>query len=842
MWRMADYQGWSNWETWNTSVMIDNDHKTHDESRKLVEQGATLEEFRDWLIEAVVGPHNRDQIADAKEWNTIPEEERIDHHYEDFVENNPSAKGIADFMGGPDVGDSDPQIIDPELVNWDEIYGHIKDEFESNDEWEQQQKNMAKITPFDHVNYWNDDQVKMEDAWLAHHGVSPSRDFKDPNAYMNHTTLIPIDQLDPNDFSGGTEGQFWQEHVAPHGGYKQRTNELSQQAAHAVQKGTATPEQIQTMQQALQARGHAPEQIPNIMRQTRRYNERLKQWEDIEAQPRPSTNWLDTLEPQTPLDKPGDLTIPEGWGQALSASWKDKYNYRKAEKGGNSCASCSAWKIGPNAEGNGLGRCEMFKATVRADMTCDEWSTDFPSHTSHERVWDPTEEERPTSTTDESRPSGLGVRNSTSPTTPSTNEWNVVDGRLNELSPQSPISSAQTGRTISRSVPPVESPSPWKTSIETERGGSRKSTPDVSSVRMSESVSDDKSFDSESSITTPTERSSVHPVRKSASTASTSTTSTDATANPEIETSTASWRTKDFPKDSKSSAVTATGSSSESRRTADSGLDASGDNWWGPANSTKFEVGMPGSAPGMGDNAILPGSENTLGRQVMYHVTSPERRDSIATQGLIPGYDAGDERSSFGTGFSLVGPAVFLSPTLMDAQQIARTWRKDADIWEVQTQGLDLQKDPSNPDHGYYTPITIGPECLSLMNQKTSADYAPAMPQSDAGEWDHIQPPYDDGYGGRLEHQDNWVWLDGKVGWGGQHHQIARDLAQQLGYDQTQTHYISNLISRNALPENTAVAMGTLNGPYPQIYMSTVDRNAVWDDVNRSRQSKTARD
>lgn len=83
---------------------------------------------------------------------------------------------------------------------------------------------------------------------------------------------------------------------------------------------------------------------------------------------------------------------------------------------------------------------------------------------------------------------------------------------------------------------------------------------------------------------------------------------------------------------------------------------------------------------------------------------------------------------------------------------------------------------------------------------------------------------------------DYWVWLDGKVGWGGQHHEIVRNLANELGYDPTNVNYISNLISRNGIPEGHAIATGTMNGSYPQIYFSTRDRNAIWDDVARSNQ------
>lgn len=82
--------------------------------------------------------------------------------------------------------------------------------------------------------------------------------------------------------------------------------------------------------------------------------------------------------------------------------------------------------------------------------------------------------------------------------------------------------------------------------------------------------------------------------------------------------------------------------------------------------------------------------------------------------------------------------------------------------------------------------------------------------------------------------EGHWVWLDGQVGFGGEHHEIARTLAQRLGYEADKVNFISNTIARNGMPDGHQVAVGTINGRYPQIYNSTVDRNAVWDDVARN--------
>jgi hypothetical protein len=100
----------------------------------------------------------------------------------------------------------------------------------------------------------------------------------------------------------------------------------------------------------------------------------------------------------------------------------------------------------------------------------------------------------------------------------------------------------------------------------------------------------------------------------------------------------------------------------------------------------------------------------------LYHVSAPEASASIAERGLLAGHPAGDQRSSYGTGFTLVGPAVFLSPSLWEAKRIAETWRRDADVWAVNPEGLQLAADPSNPEHALYTSGDIAAARLSLLD------------------------------------------------------------------------------------------------------------------------------
>jgi tRNA nucleotidyltransferase (CCA-adding enzyme) len=136
--KTGDYQGWTNWDTWHTALLIGNEQDLHNTSVEIVRQHLGVDALRDWAIRTVVGPHNKQSIEDAQEWNDIPPEERIDYSYEDLKNDSPDAADLANSWGfGPDVSDTDPMIMDEMLINWDEIYNHIKGDLEEEDRHEQ---------------------------------------------------------------------------------------------------------------------------------------------------------------------------------------------------------------------------------------------------------------------------------------------------------------------------------------------------------------------------------------------------------------------------------------------------------------------------------------------------------------------------------------------------------------------------------------------------------------------------------------------------------------------------------------------------------------------------------
>ena len=43
---MADYSGWTNWETWHTALLIDNEQDLYNEKVRLMKNNATLSQFK----------------------------------------------------------------------------------------------------------------------------------------------------------------------------------------------------------------------------------------------------------------------------------------------------------------------------------------------------------------------------------------------------------------------------------------------------------------------------------------------------------------------------------------------------------------------------------------------------------------------------------------------------------------------------------------------------------------------------------------------------------------------------------------------------------------------------
>lgn len=121
---MADeHQGYSNYDTFQVAVTYDNDQQLYNTVRQLVRNGGDAQQLEAWATQAVIAPINQSHIQDAQSWNDTPPEERVDPNYESF-------KGTLGDMISPDQSDMDPSshMINPSLVNWQELLTDLQDE------------------------------------------------------------------------------------------------------------------------------------------------------------------------------------------------------------------------------------------------------------------------------------------------------------------------------------------------------------------------------------------------------------------------------------------------------------------------------------------------------------------------------------------------------------------------------------------------------------------------------------------------------------------------------------------------------------------------------------------
>lgn len=106
----ADYQGWTNDDTWHTNLLLDQDNEIYQQLRSRWND-MTADQLRDWALQHVIGPHNNRKLEEAREWNSIPMKERFE------------VGGDYDQLSSWQLEDEDPSkwMIDPWEVNWEEI-------------------------------------------------------------------------------------------------------------------------------------------------------------------------------------------------------------------------------------------------------------------------------------------------------------------------------------------------------------------------------------------------------------------------------------------------------------------------------------------------------------------------------------------------------------------------------------------------------------------------------------------------------------------------------------------------------------------------------------------------
>lgn len=349
----GEHQGWTNWETWHTKAMLDNDRHLYEQQQKMTEEGWTPEQIRDWTVKHVIGPENKRKLEDAQEWNEIPEAERTDPHYEEVANKSPKHKEVMDsWFGGPDVSDTTPNLIDPELVNWDEIHHNIHAEHDENQQYEEEDQRLKGEGLTHAMPGHSDETNKMLDAWMKHHGVPDEN-----TPHYENPIHVPIEHLEqgygqyryPEDY-----GEPHAAEIAQQGYWKEPIRDLGWHTLNRVQKGLETP-YAETMRQALVGQGYPPEQIQHIMR---------PQWRQVPGEVpdgpiggKPGLTW-ERIEEQPPkgpdpaLDQPGKDVFPAEWQSHVLAAvvegghWEGEQYLRTDPSDYLRCPKCHEQIIG----------------------------------------------------------------------------------------------------------------------------------------------------------------------------------------------------------------------------------------------------------------------------------------------------------------------------------------------------------------------------------------------------------------------------------------------------------------------------------------------------------------
>lgn len=70
---MAEYQGWTNWETWHTALLIDNERDLYEKKVLLVKRKAPLSTFKSSLMKAetMTRKYAKEQWGDKEKFEKV---------------------------------------------------------------------------------------------------------------------------------------------------------------------------------------------------------------------------------------------------------------------------------------------------------------------------------------------------------------------------------------------------------------------------------------------------------------------------------------------------------------------------------------------------------------------------------------------------------------------------------------------------------------------------------------------------------------------------------------------------------------------------------------------------
>jgi hypothetical protein len=137
--KTSDHQGSTNWETWNTKVMIDNEYNHYMQSREMVKNFTPLNEFAIWATQAVIAPHNKQALEDAQEWNDIPYDERPTGREHMSEGGQALTEGFDEIFGMDPRADETASIIDESKVDWPQIYNSIAEDIKESERFDHEE-------------------------------------------------------------------------------------------------------------------------------------------------------------------------------------------------------------------------------------------------------------------------------------------------------------------------------------------------------------------------------------------------------------------------------------------------------------------------------------------------------------------------------------------------------------------------------------------------------------------------------------------------------------------------------------------------------------------------------
>ena len=164
-WKIADHQGWTNWETWNTNLMMQNDYETSKHFHNLTATKASLNQFIADAIGMVVGPYNQQLQKDFSEISDDEEVEMKKQHQKeewwtkaeqahpnDYLAQEEFVRKMEELtyslIGEPEPTDIANHWLDESKINWQEIYNSWKGNAEAEGNQVMSKWKRVSATPF----------------------------------------------------------------------------------------------------------------------------------------------------------------------------------------------------------------------------------------------------------------------------------------------------------------------------------------------------------------------------------------------------------------------------------------------------------------------------------------------------------------------------------------------------------------------------------------------------------------------------------------------------------------------------------------------------------------------